>query len=107
MTKKTTLTPMDHHRIGQRLPKIARMVERELSKAAGGKFVGFSLLTWGGVDATLAGNPDGMNRSQYVANVTRESATAALKETIARWERPDHGELGIPQKPLGGMGRAN
>ena len=71
------LTYADQVAISRQLQKIARMISKELSKAAGGKAVPFSLYTWGG------------HRSQYIANCPRPDVKAAMRETLDRWEDDD------------------
>lgn len=70
------LTFADQVAISKRLRKLARMIDRELSGATGGKRVPFSLYTWGG------------HRAQYVSNVEREQAKIAMKECLDRWAEP-------------------
>lgn len=79
----------DAVRIGKRLPKIARWIERELQKITG-KRVLFSLLVWG--DA----------RVQYVSNADREDVKLAIIELMGRWGIEAE-ELGVPTMPLGGV----
>lgn len=77
-------------RIGNRLQRIARMLEKELEKA-GAKTddAQFSLLIWG------------PGRMQYVSNAERADVKNAMKEMVEKWDRdPD---LGKPSLPLGGM----
>lgn len=73
MEKQHPLTFDDQVQIGRALQRIAKMIDRELSKAAGGKRVPFSLYTWGG------------HRAQYVSNAPRQDVKACMVETIARW----------------------
>lgn len=70
------LTFDDQVRISRRLQAIARLIDRELMKASGGKRVPFSLYTWGG------------HRSQYVSNCAREDARVAMRECLDRWDEP-------------------
>jgi hypothetical protein len=70
------LTFADQVEIALRLQRIARMIDKELSKAAGGKRVPFSLYTWGG------------HRAQYVSNVARDDAKVAMQECLDRWGEP-------------------
>lgn len=61
--------------ISRVLQKIARQIDKELTKAAG-ESVPFSLYTWGG------------NRSQYVSNTDRDQVKVAMQETLDRWSKP-------------------
>ena len=63
--------------VGRALQRIARMIDKELMKAAGGKRVPFSLYTWGG------------HRAQYVSNCARDDAKKAMRETLDRWGEDD------------------
>lgn len=83
-----TLTPAQQVRVSRAMQKIARLVDKELCKAAGAP-VPFSLFTWGG------------HRSQYVANVDRSDAMAVMQETLDRWRRHEP-DLGPPH--LDGQG---
>ncbi|MEM7317533.1 MAG: hypothetical protein AAF408_00780 [Pseudomonadota bacterium] len=76
------MTPEQQIAISKRLKKIARLIDKELSKAAG-ETVPFSLFVW--CD----------NRSQYVANITRSDAMLVLQETLDRWKRNEP-DLGPP-----------
>lgn len=77
MTDKTThLTFADQVEISKRMQRIARLIDKELSKATGGKRVPFSLYTWGG------------HRAQYVSNVARDDAKVAMQECLDRWAEP-------------------
>lgn len=67
------LTFSDQVAISRRMERIARMIDKELSKATGGKRVPFSLYTWGG------------HRAQYVSNTDRDQAKAAMRECLDRW----------------------
>lgn len=69
------LTYQQQVAIARRLQKIARLIDKELTAAAGQR-VPFSLYTWGG------------NRSQYVGNAPREDVKAAMQETLDRWNEP-------------------
>ena len=71
------LTYADNVAIGRALQKIARMIDKELFEATGGKRVPFSLYTWGG------------HRAQYVSNCARDDAKEAMRETLARWGEDD------------------
>ena len=85
-------------RIGNRLQKIARLIEAELRKAgADPKDVQFSLMIWGS-------QPNG--RMQYVSNGTRDSVKIAMQELVAKWDR-DGEDLGKPTLPLGGFAKVN
>lgn len=76
------LTYLDQVAIAQRLRGLADHIEDEL-RAATGKRVGFSLLTWGN------------GRSQYVSNCQRDTIKAGMRELIERWDVPGE-ELGVP-----------
>lgn len=76
------MTPEQQVRVSRVMERIARMVDKELRKAAGQR-VPFSLFTWGG------------GRSQYVANVDRADAMQAMQETLDRWKRREP-DLGAP-----------
>lgn len=84
------MTPEQQIRVSRVMQRIAKMVDKELRKAAG-ESVPFSLYTWGG------------GRSQYVANVDRAAATQAMQETIDRWKRHEP-DLGAPH--MDGKGEA-
>ncbi|MDG3040470.1 hypothetical protein [Roseicyclus marinus] len=71
--KNTDLTFVDQVEISKRLQKIARLIDKQLAKATGGKRVPFSLYTWGG------------HRAQYVSNVARDDAKVAMQECLDRW----------------------
>lgn len=71
------LTYADNVAVGRALQRIARMIDKELMKAAGGKRVPFSLYTWGG------------HRAQYVSNCARDDAKKAMRETLDRWGEDD------------------
>lgn len=82
-------------RIGQRLKKIARLIEKELEKAGADRdSTQFSLLVWGEA------------RVQYVGTATRETVKEAMLELLDRWEKNDP-DLGIPAMPLGGLDKAD
>jgi len=70
------LTFADQIAISHRLEKIARLIDAELTEATGGKRVPFSFYTWGG------------HRAQYVSNVDRDQAKAAMQECLDRWREP-------------------
>lgn len=76
------LTAQQQINVSLAMQRIARLVDKELRKAAG-CYVPFSLFTWGG------------ERSQYVANVQRTDAMAVMQETLDRWARHEPG-LGPP-----------
>ena len=61
-----------HLAVSRALPRIARMIDKELTRA-GAPPMPWSLLTWGG------------HRSQYVSNAARADARAAIAETLERW----------------------
>ena len=77
-----TLSAQQQIRVSLAMQRIARMVDKELRKAAG-EAVPFSLFTWGG------------GRSQYVANVARGDAMEVMQETLDRWARHEP-DLGAP-----------
>jgi hypothetical protein len=82
-------------RVGQRLQKIARMIERELEKAGADRdHVQFSLLVWG------------EGRTQYVGNAERSGVATAMREVLTRWETGDK-DLGVPRLPLGGLDKVD
>ena len=58
--------------VSRALPRIARMIDKELTRA-GAPRMPWSLLTWGG------------HRSQYVSIAARADARAAIAETLERW----------------------
>ncbi|SDL36330.1 hypothetical protein [Paracoccus chinensis] len=71
----TSLTYEQQVAIARRLQKIARLIDKELTAAAGQR-VPFSLYTWGG------------NRSQYISNTARAEVKVAMQETLDRWNEP-------------------
>lgn len=75
MIADPTMTFGQQVAISRRLQKIARMIDRELSSAAGCR-VPFSLYTWGG------------HRAQYVSNVARDDAKVVMRECLDRWQEP-------------------
>ena len=76
------LTSQQQVKVSLAMQRVAKMVDKELRKAAGVR-VPFSLYTWGG------------DRSQYVANVDRKSAMEVMQETLDRWRRHEP-DLGPP-----------
>jgi hypothetical protein len=78
----TELTPQQQVKVSLQMQRIAKLVDKELRKAAGVR-VPFSMFTWGG------------GRSQYVANVDRSDAMAVMQETLDRWNRHEP-DLGPP-----------
>ena len=74
---KNDLTFLDQVAISSKMQQIARMIDAELSAAAGGKRVPFSLYTWGG------------HRTQYVSNTDRDQIKVAMQETLDRWGEDD------------------
>jgi hypothetical protein len=74
------ITFEDNVAISRELETIARMIDKRLRRATGGKAVPFSLYTWGG------------HRSLYVSNTARDDAKIAMKETLSRWGE-DHGPI--------------
>lgn len=77
MPNKDDLTYTENVAIGRALQGIAHLIDKELSKATGGKRVPFSLYTWGG------------HRSQYVSNSPRDDVKTAMRETLDRWGNDD------------------
>ncbi|MCB1516096.1 MAG: hypothetical protein KDJ19_00550 [Hyphomicrobiaceae bacterium] len=71
----------DQVAISKALPEIAKTVDTMLQKAAGGKRIPFSVLTWGG------------HRSQYIASAARDDVKRALADLLDRWETDDDGPL--------------
>ena len=63
-------------KLSRNLQRIAKMLDRELEKAAGTR-VPWSLYTWGG------------KRCQYVSNAPREEIKTAMRECLDRWDQPD------------------
>jgi hypothetical protein len=71
------ITFEDNVAISRELETIARMIDKRLRRATGGKAVPFSLYTWGG------------HRSQYISNTDRPQIKAAMEETLSRWNDDD------------------
>lgn len=89
--KETHAAALRNHKIGQRLQRIARLVEKELKKAGATKDdTQFSLIIWG------------EGRMQYVSNAQRSDVKAAMREMVEKWDR-EGAERGVPEKPLGGI----
>ena len=89
--KETPHQAAVNHKVGQRLQKIARLLEKELRKAGADKDeVQFFLLIWG------------QGRMQYVSNAERGGVKEALSELLAKWDR-EGADRGVPSKPLGGI----
>ena len=86
-------TPEQHRvavRIANRMQKIARMIEKELTKAGADKDeVQFSLQVWSN------------GRMQYVSNAERATVRDAMVELVAKWDKEK--EPGLPRLPLGGL----
>lgn len=81
-------------KIGNRLQRIARLIEKELTKAGADKDeVQFSLLVWG------------PGRMQYVSNAERSSVRDGMAEMVEKWDRAGE-DLGKPSLPLGGLDKA-
>ena len=80
--KGVMLTAEQQIAISREMQRIARVIDRKLTRVAGER-VPFSLFIWGG------------GRSQYVANVQRSDAMAVMQETLDRWRRHEPG-LGPP-----------
>ena len=77
-------------RIGNRLQRIGRLIEKELSKAGASKEEAqFSLIIWGG------------GRMQYISNAEREGVREAMREMVERWDKPGE-DLGKPALPVFG-----
>lgn len=98
MTPNTTPSEVDI-KIGNRLQRIARLLEKELAKT-GAKVpedIQFSLIIW-----------NNAGRMQYVSNGSRDSVKTAMTELVAKWDRDGpEGDLGRPVRPLGGMSKIN
>ena len=78
-------------RLGNRLQKMARMIEAEMRKAGATKDEAqFSLIIWG---------PE---RMQYVSNAERADVKKAMTELVNKWDKADE-DLGKPEGPLGGL----
>ena len=77
MPNNSPLTFADQVAIAHRLQDIARHISAELSAAAGGKTVPFSLYTWGSF------------RSQYVSNARRDDVKVGMRELLERWDEDD------------------
>lgn len=75
--KQNELTVEDNFAISKSLERIAKMIDKRLVMATGGKKVPFSLYTWGG------------SRAQYVSNTHREDAKACMEELLSSWEIDD------------------
>lgn len=73
MTGPSDFTLAQQLAVSRALPRIARLIDRELARA-GAPRMPWSLFTWGG------------HRSQYVSNTARADARPAIAETLARWE---------------------
>lgn len=65
----------DQVKIGRNLQRIAKLLDKELTKITG-KRVPWSLYTWGG------------HRCQYVSNSPRDDTKAAMQECLDRWNEP-------------------
>jgi hypothetical protein len=72
----TQITFENQVRLSRNLQRIAKMLDKELEKAAGVRGP-WSLYTWGG------------QRCQYVSNSPREETKAAMQECLDRWNQPD------------------
>lgn len=75
MTDASKFTHEQQVAIARALPRIAKILDRELARA-GAPRMPWSLFTWGG------------NRGQYISNSNREEIKLALRETLDRWEKP-------------------
>ncbi len=92
------LTPNENHseyqtntRISNRLQRIGRRLERELSRAAGkDDDLHFALLVFHG------------GRVQYCSNAQHTSIRDAMQELVAKWDIPG-ADLGPVKKKLGGL----
>lgn len=67
--------------LAKAMPRIARLIEREM-KRAGVPRMPWSLYTWGG------------HRSQHISNARREDVKRGMKETLDRWNEPEDPPLG-------------
>lgn len=77
-------------RVGSRLQKIARLIEKELEKVGAPRgHTTFSLLVWG------------PGRTQYVSTAEREDVRKAVIEMVGKWTAEQ--DLGVPTLPLGGL----
>lgn len=72
----TKITFDDQVKISRNLQRIAKMLDRELSKVTG-KRVAWSLYTWN------------EHRCQYISNSPRDQIKAAMKECLDRWDKSD------------------
>ena len=89
--KETTEERQLNVRIGNRLQRIARLLQKEFSKCGAKEDqVQFSLLVWG------------PGRMQYVSDAERSTVKEAMQEMVAKWD-DDKQELGKPEMPLGGI----
>lgn len=75
MTDPSRFTYEQQVAIARALPRIAKIIDRELARA-GAPRMPWSLFTWGG------------NRGQYISNAKRPEIKLALAETLERWEQP-------------------
>lgn len=69
------MTFQDQIELSKLLPKLARMIDKEVKKA-GLPRVPWSLYSWGG------------QRAQYVSNTDRGQAKIAMQECLDRWAEP-------------------
>lgn len=73
------LTIDQQARMSRALRKIAKMIDRELEKAAGQR-VAFSIYTWGAFD--------GDERIQYVGNGERDAVKDTMRRLLEQWDEP-------------------
>ena len=73
----TDLTHAEQIKLSRNLQRIAKLLDKELAKATGGKKVLFSLYTWSG------------GRSQYVSNAMREDVKKGMREILERWDQDE------------------
>lgn len=79
MSDPNDLTTAEQVMLGRNLQRIARLLDRELKRATGGKRVPFSLYTWAN------------HRAQYVSNAPREAVKAGMRELLEKWDTGDEG----------------
>lgn len=73
------LTHDQQVKMSRALKRIAKMIDRELEKAAGQR-VAFSLYTWGAFG--------GDERIQYVGNGDRDAVRDTMRKLLDRWDQP-------------------
>lgn len=88
---ETPAQALRNAKIGARLQRIARLIEKELAKAGADRAdTQFSLIIWG------------EGRMQYVGTGERSDTKKAMEEMVAKWDK-DGAEQGKPTFPLGGL----